>query len=113
MGTRPLNKTSSDTREICNSGILDGVPGRDGRSVPALGRDSRPQRTQATPHRKAAGPAQRTDSHFVLGTLHLENIIDSVAQAAKQEERRDSITYSIYVYCPYALSKEALGNRFH
>lgn len=60
--------------------------------MPALGRDSREGGGQATPHPKAAGPAQGADSHFVLRTLHLENIIDSVAQAAEEEEGLNFIT---------------------
>lgn len=67
--TQPLNKASSEAREICNPGIWAGIPGRDGQ----LTLESQPQ--SQTPGSKGQGPlpsAQRMDSRLVLVTLHLE-----------------------------------------
>lgn len=52
------------------------------------------QRTQATPRRKAVGPAQGALIHILSWELCCtwENIIDSVARAAKEEERLNFIT---------------------
>lgn len=70
--TQPLNKASSEIREICNPGILAGIPGRDGH-LP--GKASPSPRHQAPEGRATsrgrAGPTQGTDSHLVLGTVPL------------------------------------------
>lgn len=50
--TQPLNKASSEAREICNPGIWAGIPGRDGQ----LTLESQPQ--SQTHQAQAGAPPQ-------------------------------------------------------
>lgn len=80
--TQPLNKASSDIREICNPGILAGIPGMGTYPAkPDPAQDTR-LKGRATPHGRA-GPTQGTTPILLQGHCLWKNMPDSVVPVGK------------------------------